>query len=74
MSISNIAGVVRHHAASQPDKTALVYGSEEVTFAQLDARSSRTANAMAAAGVGHGDHVGFLDKNCMEFFDFLFGA
>jgi len=29
---------------------------------------------MAAAGVGHGDHVGFLDKNCMEFFDFLFGA
>ncbi|MXY73652.1 MAG: long-chain-fatty-acid--CoA ligase [Acidimicrobiia bacterium] len=74
MSISNIAGVVRRHAASQPDKTALVYGTEEVTFAELHARSNRTANAMAAAGVGHGDHVGFLDKNCMEFFDFLFGA
>ncbi len=74
MNITNLAGVARHHAASQPDKTALVYESEEVTFAELDARSSRTANAMAAAGVGHGDHVGFLDKNCMEFFDFLFGA
>ena len=74
MSINNIAGVVRQQAASQPDKTALVYGSVEATFAELDQRSSRTANAMAAAGVGHGDHVGFLDKNCMEFFDFLFGA
>ena len=74
MSINNIAGVVRQQAASQPDKTALVSGSEEVTSAELDQRSSRTANAMTAAGVGHGDHVGFLDKNCMEFFDFLFGA
>ena len=74
MSINNIAGVVRQQAASQPAKTALVYGSVEATFAELDQRSSRTANAMAAAGVGHGDHVGFLDKNCMEFFDFLFGA
>ena len=74
MSINNIAGVVRHHAALQPDKTALVYETEAVTFVELDERSNRTANAMAAAGVGHGDHVGFLDKNCMEFFDFLFGA
>ena len=74
MSINNIAGVVRHHAALQPDKTALVYETEAVTFAELDECSNRTANAMAAAGVGHGDHVGFLDKNCMEFFDFLFGA
>ena len=74
MSITNLAGVVRHHAASQPDKTALVYETEEVTFSQLHARSGRTANAMAAAGIGHGDHVGFLDKNCMEFFDYLFGA
>lgn len=74
MNITNIAEVVRRHSAGQPHKTALVYEAEEVTFAQLDARSSRTANAMAAAGVGRGDHVGFLDKNCMEFFDYLFGA
>ncbi|HEY5664430.1 MAG TPA: long-chain-fatty-acid--CoA ligase, partial [Ilumatobacter sp.] len=44
------------------------------TYAELDLESNRAANALAAAGVGAGDRVAFLDKNAPEYFSFLLGA
>jgi long-chain acyl-CoA synthetase len=44
-----------------------------VTFGELDRRSSRAAQALAAAGVGAGDRVAFIDKNGLEWFDVTFG-
>ena len=74
MAAESLAEIVRSYASTQPDKAALIQDDETVTSADLDRRSSRVANGLIAEGVGAQDHVGFLDKNSLEFFDFLFGA
>jgi long-chain acyl-CoA synthetase len=74
MSIDGIAGIVRTHAAERPEAIAYVLGDREMSFRELDERSSRAAAALAAAGVRSQDRVAFLDKNSLEFFDVVFGA
>lgn len=49
------------HAASQsPDRTAVVSGSESLTYRDLDRSSDRLAAVLASAGVSRGDRVGIL--------------
>jgi len=71
-----LADIVRHHARQQPDTVALHYFNDDRrwTFAELDRESNRAAQALAAAGVGPGDRVAYLDKNAPEYFSYLFGA
>ena len=71
--ITGIADIVRVHGRDRPDAPALVAGNRTVTFGELDARSSRTAQAFAQAGIGFGDRVAFVEKNGLEFFDVVFG-
>jgi long-chain acyl-CoA synthetase len=70
----NLADIVRRHGRERPDATALVIGELAITYAELDERSSRTAQALAAAGVGFGDRVAFVERNGAEFFDVVFGS
>ncbi|MGE2724544.1 long-chain-fatty-acid--CoA ligase [Mycolicibacterium pulveris] len=71
--VTTIADIVRSHAAHRPDAVALVCGRRTVTFGELDARSSRAAQAFRAAGIGFGDRVAFVEKNGVEFFEVLCG-
>ncbi|BBX18814.1 long-chain fatty acid--CoA ligase [Mycolicibacterium duvalii] len=71
--IDTVADIVRVHARQRPDAPALIVGEEVITFGELDARSNRAAQAFAAAGIGPGDRVAFVDKNGAEFFDVAFG-
>ena len=71
--IANLADVVRVHGAERSDAVALHVGDDSITFAQLDERSNRAAQAFKAAGVGFGDRVAFIEKNGAEFFDVSFG-
>jgi long-chain acyl-CoA synthetase len=70
----NVADIVRAHAAATPDALAYALGDGRLTFADLDERSNRVAQGLRAAGVGPGDRVAILDKNCLEYFEVLFGA
>ena len=45
------------HVAAKPGATALLIDAEEVSFRELDLRSTRLAHAFAARGVAHGDFV-----------------
>lgn len=72
-SIISLADIVRVHGTQRPDTVALVAGERTVTFAELDARTSRVAQAFRAAGVGFGDRVAFLEKNGIEFFEVVCG-
>ncbi|OBF28999.1 long-chain fatty acid--CoA ligase [Mycobacterium sp. ACS1612] len=72
-TVTTIADIVRVHARMRPDAVALVVGDHCLTFAELDARSNRAAQAFSAAGVGVGDRVAFIEKNGAEFFDVMFG-
>ncbi|MGN9906763.1 amino acid adenylation domain-containing protein [Phytohabitans sp. LJ34] len=45
-----VADLLAHQAARTPDQTALVFGDERVTYAELDARINRLARLLAARG------------------------
>src|SRR5438105_11834158 len=70
----SVAGTIRKQAAERPDATALTFQDRQFTFGELDERSSRVAQGLRDAGVGERDRVAFLDKNCPEYFDTLFGS
>lgn len=70
----SLAGIIREQVASRPDAPALTAQERTLTFAELDARSSRVAQALAAEGVGSQDRVAFIEKNSAEWFEFLLGG
>ena len=74
MSIGTIAELVRTHASQRPLLPALSFADMTWTFADLHERSSRTAQALASAGVKAQDRVAYLGKNAPELFALLFGA
>ena len=58
--------VLARTARRYPDKLALVFEDERRTFAELDQRVNRLANALVARGVGRGDKVAILMQNHLE--------
>lgn len=69
----SLADIVRGHGRDRPDAQALIVGDRTITYGELDARSSRVAQAFAHAGVRSGDRVAFVERNGAEFFDVTFG-
>lgn len=57
-----------------PEKTALVAGGARVTYAELDAASSRLANALRARGLAGGDRVVVFMNNSIEAVVSIFGT
>jgi long-chain acyl-CoA synthetase len=74
MGIGNIAGIVRLHGRERPDQVAIVYGDREVSWRDLDERSSHLANALLAAGVTANDRVARIEKNAPDYFELAFAA
>jgi long-chain acyl-CoA synthetase len=72
--IDTIAAIVRTHSEAAPDRIALRCADRSLTYAELDTITSRTANALAALGVGKGDRVVFLDHNSVDHFVVFFAA
>ncbi|MCV7301278.1 AMP-binding protein [Mycobacterium barrassiae] len=67
--ISCIPDMARAWSSKTPDKAALIDQDCVVTYAQLNDRSNRIANALIAAGIRPGSHVGYLGKNSAAFFE-----
>jgi acyl-CoA synthetase (AMP-forming)/AMP-acid ligase II len=61
-------------AALWPDREAIVFPQERLTYAQVAAGAERTARSLRSLGVGPGDHVGVLMANCPEFVHVLYGT
>lgn len=62
-----IPELVARSARRAPDSPALACEGERRTFGELEERSNRLASALAARGVGPGDHVAMLQYNGVEF-------
>jgi len=69
-----LANVVRTHAGARGGRPMITFGARTITYAEMHARSSRVARALAAEGVAAQDRVAFLDKNGPEYFEVLFGG
>jgi len=55
-----------------PDREAVIFGNERVTYRQLQARTYRLSNALIRLGLKKGERVGVLLRNCSEWFDIYF--
>jgi acyl-CoA synthetase (AMP-forming)/AMP-acid ligase II len=71
--VKTIAEVIRVQAARQPEQLGIWHEGSETSYAELDRRSSRVANALIAAGVRQGDRVCFLDKGHAEAMEAILG-
>jgi acyl-CoA synthetase (AMP-forming)/AMP-acid ligase II len=69
-----VADVVREHRRSRPDVVALVDGDRRVTYAELDERTNRLAQALLAAGAGPGGRVLWLGVNSFRILELLVAA
>src|SRR5688500_540605 len=63
----NLADFVEHTVDAVPERTALICGDQEATFAQLEERANRLAHHLQAQGVGPRDHVAVYSYNSLEF-------
>jgi long-chain acyl-CoA synthetase len=69
-----LADVLRSHVGTRPESMGAVCGEQRLTFAALDARVNRLANALAAEGVGAGDRLLWLGQNCHRLLEGLLAA
>jgi acyl-CoA synthetase (AMP-forming)/AMP-acid ligase II len=70
----NIADLFESLADHIPDRMALVSGDRRFTFAELEARANRVANALRELGIGAGDHVGLNLYNGNQFLEAMLAA
>jgi long-chain acyl-CoA synthetase len=69
-----VADVIRLHAAERGDHVALRHEQRELTYAELDERTSRLAQALLAAGAGPGARIAYLDRTAPEAVELLLAA
>src|SRR6266446_4217193 len=70
----NLSSFIAFHARRTPDRCALKYRGEDVSYAEFDARIRRVGGWLAARGIGPGDVVAVLMKNSTAFLEFVFAA
>ena len=58
---------MRVMAARYPDRPAVTFRDETITFAQFDRDSNRLANGLAAIGLGTGDRLSLYLSNCPQY-------
>jgi acyl-CoA synthetase (AMP-forming)/AMP-acid ligase II len=64
------------HAATQPDKPAVVMGrsGETITYRELDQRSARLAQLLYARGLRPGDKIALLAENHPRYYEVYWAA
>jgi len=61
-----IADMIRRSAYHYPDKKALIFGDQVLTYKELEAECNRTANALLSLGVKKYDRVAILAHNTID--------
>jgi long-chain acyl-CoA synthetase len=70
----NLKQVLEKTAREMPHNTAIVLGSQRVSYQEFDEASNRIANALVGLGIGKGDHVGILMGRTPEWAINCFGV
>ncbi|WP_278264556.1 non-ribosomal peptide synthetase [Nocardia sp. AG03] len=68
-----VDAMIRHSAATYPERTAVVFGDIELDYAEFDSRVNRFARLLLARGVRSGDRVGIFAERS-EHLPVLFAA
>ncbi len=70
----NLSSFIAFHARRTPDRCALKYRGEDVSYTEFDARIRRVGGWLAGARIGPGDVVAVLMKNSTAFLELVFAA
>jgi len=70
----NIGYIPYKHSIMHPDKAAIIFEDEPVTYRQLNEGINRCAHMLQAKGIKKGDRVSVLMLNCIEFLEIYFAA
>jgi long-chain acyl-CoA synthetase len=65
--------ILQKNAKEFPQKTAIVFGEREITYAQLDLLSNQFANSLVKLGVKKGDRAAIFLPNIPQFIITYFG-
>ena len=68
------ADPIRYFSAHAPEREALIYGPRKTSYAQLNSKANRVANALLEDGFGPGARVAYLALNTDRFFVLWQGA
>ncbi|MEV6690307.1 amino acid adenylation domain-containing protein [Micromonospora sp. NPDC051196] len=66
--------LVEHWAAVRPESVAVVYGTETLTYGQLNQRANKLAHHLRELGVGPGVHVGVNSRPSSDMIVALLGV
>jgi acyl-CoA synthetase (AMP-forming)/AMP-acid ligase II len=69
-----LTDLLHDRARAHPDRIAFICGDQRISYGDFDRRVDRTASALRASGVGHGDRVAILDKNSIEYVEQMYAA
>lgn len=62
----NISELLSISAAIVPDREAIVFDNERITYEKLQNRVNRIANALSDLGIKSGDRIAVMQVNCNE--------
>jgi acyl-CoA synthetase (AMP-forming)/AMP-acid ligase II len=65
---------IRRAAAAQGDKVALRFAGYDISYRDMERRVTAVSNALRAMGVGPGERISFMGKNCSLYYELLIGA
>jgi acyl-CoA synthetase (AMP-forming)/AMP-acid ligase II len=65
---------IERRARIQPERIALAWGEERITYGDLAGRIRRLGHAFSSFGIGRGDRIGWLGPNHPAFLETLFAA
>ena len=66
--------ILEKTAEAYPEKTAITYGEQEISYSRLEALSNQFANALVKLKVGKGDRIAVFLPNLPQFIIAYFGA
>ncbi len=66
--------IARRNARRHPQRTAVVFGDIAYSFKEFNERVNSIANALLDLGVGKGDRVAILSRNCHQYLELYFAA
>jgi len=73
-TFKDLAEITRRNAGRYAERTAIIYGEEAITYAELEDRILRVANGLQAEGLKKGARFGLLAKNGPDFYELFFAG
>jgi long-chain acyl-CoA synthetase len=71
--VGNLAALLEDTTAKHGDRTAIVFGDTELSYAQVNGAANQVANLLASRGIGKGDKVALSCPNLPYFTIIYYG-